>query len=122
MDQRPRVLVVEDDGLVAIVVKTLLDEIGCEVVGPLVDRAAAVTAAVSGSLEAAVVDHIRDGELDYAVEDALARNSIPFGLVIGPTSRIAARYRDRPTIVKPFTMEGLYAFVAAVFEAPNAST
>ena len=35
VEQRPRILVVEDETLIALYLQEILDELGCEVVGPV---------------------------------------------------------------------------------------
>jgi len=113
---RPRVLMVEDNALVAIMIKNFLGQIGCAVVGPFTDIDVAMITAQVEPIDAAIVDHVRDGDHRYAVEDVLTLSQIPFGGVFAAPPEGSDRYRNRPFIIKPFSVEQLYTFVAELLQ------
>ena len=53
--RKPRILVVEDEPLIALFVKELLDDLNCECVGPIKDLPTAVHSARNGSFDAAIL-------------------------------------------------------------------
>lgn len=73
-----RVLVVEDDFLVALTTIDVLESIGCEIVGPAARVAAAFEFIQSESLDAAVLDINISGEMAWPVAEELQRRGVPF--------------------------------------------
>jgi CheY-like chemotaxis protein len=80
---RPRVLLVEDEALVAMMVQECLAEFGYQVIGPICTASEAVAKAKDGRFEAAVLDiNLGDGAV-YPVADILAARGVPFVFVTG---------------------------------------
>ena len=78
-----RILVVEDEMLIAILIEVILQELGCHVVGPVSRLDAAMRLAHEEPLDAAILDvRIRGGQVYSVAEELLARN-IPFVLASG---------------------------------------
>src|SRR3546814_14940162 len=73
-----RVLVVEDNFLLADVIADTLREYGCEVVGPAGDVAMAVKLAREAELDGAVLDLYLYGEFCFSVAAALAARSLRY--------------------------------------------
>ena len=72
-----RVLVLEDEFLVAMSLEALLQDLGAEVVGPFATVSAGLQAAAAGKLDAAVLDvNLRDGMVT-PVAEALADRGVP---------------------------------------------
>src|SRR3546814_355161 len=78
-----RVLVVEDNFLLADVIADTLREYGCEVVGPAGDVAMAVKLAREAELDGAVLDLNLYGEFCFPVAAALAERSVPYLFLTG---------------------------------------
>ncbi|MEA2756081.1 MAG: hypothetical protein QOJ54_2370 [Aliidongia sp.] len=98
-----RVLVVEDELLIAMVIETLLADEGCQVVGPLGRLGAALKAAEDEALDVALLDVNIEGAAVFPVADILARRGIPFAFVTGYGSGgVPTAYRDRPVLTKPY--------------------
>jgi CheY-like chemotaxis protein len=98
-----RILVVEDELLIAMVIEAVLADEACEVVGPIGRLDAALQAAEAEMLDAALLDVNVEGEVVFPVADILARRGIPFAFVTGYGSgRVPAPYRDRPVLTKPY--------------------
>ena len=69
-----RVLVMEDEFLVAMALEALLEEMGCEVVGPFATVSAGIEVAGASRLDAAVLDvNLRDGIVSPIAERLRAR-------------------------------------------------
>ncbi len=79
----PRVLVVEDDSLLAFEMQDILCDAGYEVVGPAATVAKALQLIDSHHPQAAFVDCNLNGELATAVAQALTANNLPFVVVSG---------------------------------------
>ncbi len=80
-----RVLLVEDEPLVAMEAAAALSALGCEVVGPAASRAEALRLAqsASGALDAAVLDLNLGGESSLSVADMLTAQGVPVIHVTG---------------------------------------
>jgi len=99
-----RVLIVEDEELIAMLVEEFLIEIGCSVVGPATTLTAALPLAGSEQISGALLDLNLNGASVYPVADSLAARGIPFIFTTGHASEdIAARHADAPTLTKPFS-------------------
>jgi two-component sensor histidine kinase/DNA-binding response OmpR family regulator len=107
-----RVLLVEDEALVAMVMRDMLVELGFCVVGPYNRSAEAEAAARSEDVDAAVLDINLDGEMAYSVADMLAARKIPFVFVTGyGAESIEPRFAHIPVLQKPIerqVLEGVF--------------
>lgn len=98
-----RILVVEDEMLVSLLVEDTLSDQDCMVVGPAATVKDAMHLATSEDLDGAVMDVNIGGEKAYGVAEALDRRGIPFLFVSGYGQ--SAVPRDRPAwrvCAKPF--------------------
>lgn len=78
-----RILVVEDEPIVAIALQDMLEELGYEVVGPGFRVAAALALARNEPIDAAILDvNMGDGD-SYGVAEALGARGIPFVFATG---------------------------------------
>ena len=78
-----RVLVVEDEALVAMMIQDFLTENGHAVIGPISRASEALLAAKEGDFDAAVLDiNLGDG-MAYPVAEILAKRGVPFVFVTG---------------------------------------
>jgi PAS domain S-box-containing protein len=112
---KPRVLLVEDEALVAMMIQECLTEFGYQVVGPICTASEAAAKAKDGPLEAAVLDiNLGDGAV-YPIADMLAARGVPFVFVTGyDADSVDARFRKIPILQKPIEREMLKkAFVVA---------
>jgi len=101
-----RILVVEDSPVVGPFTADLLGELGCEVVGPAPNMAAARECIESTEFDAALMDiHIR-GERVFPLCEGLAAKGVPFVLTSGYADwHMPDKWRDRPRLQKPYTLE-----------------
>ena len=98
-----RVLFVEDDAIVSMLIEDMLLDLGVEVVGPAYKIDDALALARSAEIEAAVLDINIGGQLTYPVADILQGRGIPviFATGYGSTA-LPERFRGTPTLHKPF--------------------
>lgn len=99
-----RILVVEDEMLIALMIEETLQGLGCVVVGPVGKLDAAQRLAGAEALDAAVLDvTIRGGHV-YPVAERLLARGIPFVLASGYGEwALPEHLRGRPRLTKPFT-------------------
>jgi DNA-binding response OmpR family regulator len=111
-DRAARVLVVEDEMLVAMVLEDQLADAGFKVVGPAFSVEEAMRLAASEPLDGAVLDINLAGEKVYPVADLLAARNVPFVYVTG-FGRAGLRETDqgRPMLQKPYLFASLEAIV-----------
>ena len=102
-----RILVVEDDILIAVLIEEALQELGCTVVGPTGKLDEALRLA-GGALDAAILDvNIRGGHV-YPVAELLRTHGVPFALASGYGDwALPAGFRGHPRLTKPFTRDDL---------------
>jgi DNA-binding response OmpR family regulator len=116
-DAQPRVLLVEDEAMVAMFVETILEDMGVRVVGPARGVEDGLRLIEGDRIDAALVDLNLGGVEGLPVADALAARSIPFAFVTGyGAAGLPARFADRPLLQKPFRareVEGLVAGLLA---------
>jgi CheY-like chemotaxis protein len=101
-----RILVVEDSPVVGPFTADLLDDLGCEVVGPAPNMAAGRELIEQGEPDAAIMDiHIR-GERVFPLCELLEERGIPFVLTSGYADwTMPDKWRDRPRLQKPYTID-----------------
>jgi CheY-like chemotaxis protein len=97
-----RVLVVEDEFLVALELETMLHGLGAEVIGPLGGLDQAVACARQEALDLALLDVNVGGRLVTPVAEALAARAIPFVFCTGyGAASLPGRYAAVPILMKP---------------------
>lgn len=113
-----RVLVVEDEVLVAMLVETALEDEHCTVVGPFSSLGEALQAARSEVLDLAVLDINLAGELVFPVAEVLSERGVPFLLLSGYGEVALPRNGSHwPICTKPFRMDELVAVLGRLMTA-----
>ena len=98
-----KVLIVEDEMIVAWLLEDMLAELGCAVVGPAASVKQAMAMIDAAPIEVAVLDVNLNGEMSYPVADALTARGVPFVFVTGyDKNRMLDGYRALPVLQKPF--------------------
>ena len=100
-----RVLVVEDESLVAMLLETILEDMGCTTVGPAanIDDGLALVAD-DEHLDAALLDVNVAGRHVFPVAEALKARGVPFVFSTGyGEGGLPEEWRGQATIQKPFT-------------------
>ncbi|MBV9568367.1 MAG: response regulator, partial [Hyphomicrobiales bacterium] len=97
-----RLLLVEDEVLVATMMTEALGEIGFEILGPFGKMDYRLGAAIAGDIDAAILDVNIGGELVYPIAEILAARAIPFAFVTGYSEEnIDRRFAHVPVMQKP---------------------
>ena len=103
-----RILVVEDEAAISLLLEDMLLDFGCEVVGPAARLTSALDMAQRETLDLAILDVNVAGEPVYPVVEALEARKVPFVFSTGYGSAgIRDLYRDRPVLQKPFAQHDL---------------
>jgi CheY-like chemotaxis protein len=103
-----RILVVEDEGLVALTLEDLLEDLGCEVVGSFGAMGQALSFVASGAeLDGALLDVNVAGEPVYPVAEALKARAVPFAFTTGYGQIADRRFESAPILGKPIRREAL---------------
>lgn len=99
-----RVLVVEDESLVAMLLETILEDMGCTPVGPAANVDDGLKMATDEPLDAALLDVNVAGKQVFPVAEALKARGVPFVFSTGyGEGGLPDEWRGQATIQKPFT-------------------
>jgi DNA-binding response OmpR family regulator len=103
-----RILVVEDEMLVAMTIEDALQDSGGEIVGPVATLEAALKLAAEEEFDAAILDVTIHGGKVYPVAELLLKRGIPFVFASGYGDwALPEELRDKPRLTKPFTLAAL---------------
>jgi CheY-like chemotaxis protein len=117
----PRILLAEDELLVAAEIELMLAELGCEVVGPVATVAEVERLAGAEPLDCALLDVNLRGEQVFSAVPALQARKIPVVLSSGYHSpaRFPQGFRQLPVLVKPYDRAELAALLRAACGLPD---
>lgn len=103
-----RVLVVEDEPLIALALEDILADLGCQVVGPAHTLAEAADLGREAPLDGAILDVNLGRDKVFPVADILAERSVPFVFTTGyGDAGLRPCDRGRPVLQKPYSPERL---------------
>lgn len=111
-----RVLVVEDEQMIAENVAFELAAEGAEVIGPVETVNAALDAIASTNLDGVTLDIKLRGEMAFPVADVLTARDIPFVFLTG-YDVVPARYANVNCLQKPVTPQVICRALEAAFAA-----
>src|SRR5690606_10095274 len=115
-----RVLVVEDEPLVALEIESELKDAGYEVVGPAGTADAALRLIEDTSIDAALLEVGLAGGASDGVLAALLRRRLPFAFATGhEKSNLPEGFSDRPVLEKPFEPDTLLRAVEELVQPKN---
>lgn len=98
-----RILVVEDEELIGLMLVDVLEDFGAAVIGPAATVAEALHLLSQGEPSAALLDLSLKGEVVYPVADRLAERGVPFVFITGyGQGHLVARHALAPVLTKPF--------------------
>lgn len=107
-----RVLVVEDEMMVSMLIEDYLADLGCEVAGPAATLQEALDMAESAGFDAAVLDLNLAGDRTFPVADKLSEKGVPYAFATGyGQGGLRAEDQNRPVLQKPFVYEDLQSVI-----------
>jgi CheY-like chemotaxis protein len=120
MAEKCRVLIVEDEAAVSMLIEDMVLEFGTEIVGPAASLEEAMALVRREHIDAAILDVNVRGTMAFEVADAMRQAGIPLIFATGYGKRvIPPRFQDAPILAKPFRYDGLKgALRTALADAP----
>ena len=98
-----RVLVVEDEMMVSMLIEDMLSELGCHVVGPASRLEDALALAQDAEMDCAVLDVNLGGQPIFPLADLLRQRGLPFAFATGyGDAGVRDVDRGAPVLQKPF--------------------
>jgi len=114
-----RVLIVEDDAIIGMMMREILSEHGLFAIGPCCSVGEALAAA-RGEFDCAILDLNLGGESVYPVAASLVERNVPFAFVTGyGRESIDAKFSHVPVLQKPITRESLESYLRATLGQPR---
>lgn len=118
-----RILIVEDEPLVAMDMISALEEHGCETIGPAADVDSGMELVARGNFDAALLDANLRGQAVDGLAAELTRINIPFAFVSGyGRENLPQAFRHAPLIGKPYTPSQLFAVLAQLLNRETSIT
>jgi len=115
-----RVLVVEDEMLVLLMIEDMLADLGCKSVTSAGTVNKALVLIAAENFDAAMLDMNLNGNKSHTVADALVAKGVPFIYSTGNGGRdMKVGYPDRPVLKKPFKFEELTQLLSRLVQSPN---
>ena len=112
-----RVLIVEDEFLIALFLQDTLEDEGCRIVGPVGRVTEAVQIVTRGGIDAAVLDAGLNGEPVTTVADALEAANVPFVFHSGyGPEHLPPHHRHRPLLRKPCNPSDVIAALSGAID------
>jgi DNA-binding response OmpR family regulator len=104
-----RVLLVEDEAFISLLIQEAVTNLGCDIVGPTTTIAASIAILGVEQIDVALVDLALNGELCLPVADVLVDKGIPFSFVTGFGSEMlrGTRHAEVAILSKPFSLAAL---------------
>nr|CAD6629942.1 response regulator [arsenite-oxidising bacterium NT-25] len=103
-----KVLLVEDEGFVALMIEDMLEDLGCEVVASVARLKEACSIASTAELDLAVLDINLGGERSFPVAIILQERGVPFMFSTGYGAvGLPAELSASPVLTKPFSAKAL---------------
>jgi CheY-like chemotaxis protein len=119
--QRRRVLVIEDEVIVGMLLEDMLDELGCEVAAISTHIEEALQLARTLDIDLAILDINLGGEQSFPVADVLSSRGVPFMFATGYGAQILKPpYSGTPILQKPFQLGDLQRMLSLSGFQPTA--
>ena len=113
----PRILVVDDEPLISMLVEGWLKELGCEVVGPARSLRDGLDFAKLGNLDGAILDVNLAGESSLSLANALRLKGVPVAFTTGDSGLDEdAGFADPILLNKPFVFEDVKEVVGKLLK------
>ncbi len=112
MTDRPRILLVEDDVLIGMMLADIFDALGQPEPAQATSNEEALALIGSETLTGALVDINLGDEKAWPVADALAVRGIPFAFTSGGGDVIPPEHGHRRLVTKPFRIGDIEAAIA----------
>jgi two-component SAPR family response regulator len=106
--ENKKILIVEDQYLIAADLSRAVTTLGGVVVGPVASNEAAQSELARSDIDLAFLDINLDGQMVFPLADELERRGIPFVFATGHESTILPdRFKSKLRLIKPFTVQAV---------------
>jgi len=116
--RRPRVLIIEDDIEIALLIGEMVRELGYKVPGMAHTIVGAREEIAKRNFDCVLLDIDLDEETHPELADLMLERTIPFAFVTGYDYLVEPRHESVPLLQKPFTLAQLRALLAKLLEDP----
>ena len=108
-----RVLVIEDEMLILMMIEDMLADLGCESVTVASKIGMAISLVEGQEFDTAMLDLNLNGIESYPIADALTMRDVPYFFSTGNSlTNVKDGYRDQDVLKKPFTFEQLSSMLS----------
>jgi DNA-binding response OmpR family regulator len=116
-----RILLVEDEAIIAFAVEDMLMELGCEVVGPAMHLEEAEALARQAAIDAAILDVNINDARSYPIAELLEGRGVPFLFASG-YDLSGLQWNGSPTelLAKPYRKEQIRAALEGLLSRATA--
>jgi CheY-like chemotaxis protein len=113
-ERKHRILIVEDEAMISMLLEDMVLDCGGEIVGPVAKFDDALELALKAEFRVAVLDLNLNGTLSYPIAEVIRERGIPVIFATGyGADGLLDRFRDCPTLQKPFSQQDFADAVAA---------
>jgi DNA-binding response OmpR family regulator len=117
-----RVILVEDDALVGMMARDMLESMGCVVIGPLATVEQGCAAIDAGAGDLVMLDVKLGLESGWPVADRAKKASLPFFLTTGYSQEsFIDDHADAPFLGKPYRMDELETIIGVCVSSAGAT-
>ena len=115
--RKRRVLIVEDEGVVGMLLEDMLTDLGYEVAGVAARLGEGLQKAETEEYDCAILDVNLDGRPSFPIAEALTKRGTPFLFVTGYGAKgLDPDFADHPVLAKPFLQTELEAALRTLLE------
>jgi len=120
-EPKHRILVVEDEAMVSMLLEDMVLDCGCEIIGPVAKFDRALEVAREGEFDIAVLDLNLSGTLSYPIAKVIRARRIPVIFATGyGAAGLLDKFRDCPILQKPFRLSDFAQAVTAACDLSQA--
>jgi len=111
----PRILVVDDEPLISMLLAGWLEELGYQILGPSGNVKSALALIEASPPDAAIIDVSLGAESGYPIADRLAKSNIPFVFATGRAEgSLDPAFKGARVLVKPFDFAAVREILAGI--------
>jgi CheY-like chemotaxis protein len=115
-----RVLIVEDEMTIALLLEEMVEDLGHEVAGLAMRLPQAEDLARTRALDLAILDVNLDGHMSYPVAEILDQRGVPYLFATGyGATGIEPRFRDGTIIKKPYSLDDVRQAIENCVRPPS---
>jgi CheY-like chemotaxis protein len=116
-----KVMIIEDEGIVAMLLEDMLNSLGHEVVASASNIEGATKLVADAQIDLAILDVNLNGHHTYSIAETLTSRGIPFIFATGyGNAGLKSEWRAAKVLQKPFTERDLAQLIGQTVSSPKA--